>query len=340
MSVTRSELRKLRNKVYIRILTSQSIHKQLNKYRHQTEAFIEERKQELPVHEVATLYKRVERTEKAAAVSSNIAIDRSVGDEIISRLRRLRGQHFPGSPIYPSSRENMFFSRQDRDLVPSLASTFTSTLPMMCRKEESSMVTTNLSKCIPMLNSLRHCETGRAELCDKPSIIAQTAVETASDDTYESSQGSEILTRLSRLRGQFHTGSSTPYMDMQRKLLNGQVLELTSSVSTCSTEERLLTASSIVSDSSAVASGYSMVECSEVDTISEAMANLMTFAMSRENLDMVSSFMEELQNILSMNTKVIAVTANLPVAEEVLDIALRKKTKKNLWTRLKNSLLG
>ena len=55
MSVTRPQLRKLRNKVYIRILSSQTVQKQLERYRNLTEAFILERKQELALDVITAI---------------------------------------------------------------------------------------------------------------------------------------------------------------------------------------------------------------------------------------------------------------------------------------------
>ena len=77
-----------------------------------------------------------------------------------------------------------------------------------------------------------------------------------------------------------------------------------------------------------------------MENVSEAMSILLTLATSSENHGMVNSFMEELQDTMRMTTEVTTVTADISVAEEVFEPAIKGKTQRNFWTRLKNSLLG
>ena len=53
-------------------------------------------------------------------------------------------------------------------------------------------------------------------------------------------------------------------------------------------------------------SGYSKVEGSEMDSISETMASLMTFAMSGDNHDMVSYFIGEIQDTMRITIVLLA----------------------------------
>ena len=100
MSVTRSQLRGLRNKVYVRLLSSQSVEKHLMKYQSLTEIFMEEKKTELSLNEIAALESRVQRTEKASVQSHSQTGVGSAGDEILHGLKRLRGQSFGPSILY------------------------------------------------------------------------------------------------------------------------------------------------------------------------------------------------------------------------------------------------
>ena len=81
MSVTRSELRKTRNKIYVRLLSRKCVWKQLRHYQSKIEVFIEESLPELSNNEIAALFRRVQITEKAAEESSKVSGYCVVGDE-------------------------------------------------------------------------------------------------------------------------------------------------------------------------------------------------------------------------------------------------------------------
>ena len=66
---SRSELRKLRNKVYVRMLSGQNAAKHLIKFRAQGEAFIEAYKEDSSDFEMECLRRRLEVTEHAVAAS-------------------------------------------------------------------------------------------------------------------------------------------------------------------------------------------------------------------------------------------------------------------------------
>lgn len=91
MLVSRSDLRKLRNKVYVRIFSSQNIQKHLLKYQNLTQEFIKRFESQLTWTEVCSLRRRVEVTVNAAAKASMNTICDHLNDENIQRLR-LEGQ--------------------------------------------------------------------------------------------------------------------------------------------------------------------------------------------------------------------------------------------------------
>ena len=88
MSVTRSELRTLRNKVYVRLLSSKNVKSHLVKYKFLTDIFMEEKRTELSMNELAAIKSRVKKTEEAAAQAC-------VGDQLLQRLESFSGQSTP-----------------------------------------------------------------------------------------------------------------------------------------------------------------------------------------------------------------------------------------------------
>ena len=69
MSGLRSDLRKLRNKVYVRIFSGQGVVKHLLTYQFLTESFIREYKTVLSVEEVDSFHRRLKVTKNAVAAS-------------------------------------------------------------------------------------------------------------------------------------------------------------------------------------------------------------------------------------------------------------------------------
>jgi len=70
MLVTRLELRKLRNKIYVRIISKQNFQNHLRQYSSLTEALISSSGSRLLPAEIADLRSRLELTKKAAAAAS------------------------------------------------------------------------------------------------------------------------------------------------------------------------------------------------------------------------------------------------------------------------------
>ena len=89
MSGSRFELRKLRNKVYVRIFSGQSVQKHLKKYQSLTQAFIKKFETKLSLEEIGALKKRLSSTENAAGASDNFRDD-DLDKEIIRRLMRVQ----------------------------------------------------------------------------------------------------------------------------------------------------------------------------------------------------------------------------------------------------------
>ena len=89
MSFTRSELRRLRNKVYVRILSRQSIQKHLDNYQNLAQVYIKKFERKLDEEELVAIKSRVEVKKEAAAAAFTRARDDSLGDQILHRLGRL-----------------------------------------------------------------------------------------------------------------------------------------------------------------------------------------------------------------------------------------------------------
>lgn len=70
MIVSRSDLRKLRNKVYVRIFSNQTIEKYLMRYKILTQEFIQKFETQLTPEEVCSLRRRVQTTVEAASKAS------------------------------------------------------------------------------------------------------------------------------------------------------------------------------------------------------------------------------------------------------------------------------
>ena len=85
MTVTRSVLRKFRNKIYTRLFSGQSVLRHFKIYRSLSEEFILRYEAELSVDEIATLERRVKVTETTAGTRFEEIIDK----EIHSRLKSL-----------------------------------------------------------------------------------------------------------------------------------------------------------------------------------------------------------------------------------------------------------
>ena len=111
----RSELRKLRNKVYVRMFSGQSASKCLSNYRAKAEGFMEALKENLSKFEVDCLKRRLEKTEHAVAASgeTKVPVSASSYQSKVSNM----------SPDFPS-KKNITRSSQSKALT--LTSGFTS----------------------------------------------------------------------------------------------------------------------------------------------------------------------------------------------------------------------
>ena len=91
MLVTRAELRKLRNKIYVRIISKQNFHNHLRKYSSLTEAFISISGSSLHPEEIADLRSRLKLTEKAAAAATTSS-SKSADLFLVKKVRQLQGK--------------------------------------------------------------------------------------------------------------------------------------------------------------------------------------------------------------------------------------------------------
>ena len=90
MLVTRNQLRKLRNKIYVRIISKQNFHNHLRKYSYLTEVFISSCGPSLLPEEIADLRSRLELTEKAAAAATTPP-SKSADLFLVKKVRQLQG---------------------------------------------------------------------------------------------------------------------------------------------------------------------------------------------------------------------------------------------------------
>ena len=90
MLVTRAELRKLRNKIYVRIISNQSFHNHLRQYSSLTEAFISLNGSILHLEERTDLRSRVKLTEKAAAAAATTTSNKSADLPLVEKVRELK----------------------------------------------------------------------------------------------------------------------------------------------------------------------------------------------------------------------------------------------------------
>jgi len=99
MLVTRAELRKLRNKIYVRIISKQNFHNHLRKYSSLIEAFISICGSSLHPEEITDLWSRLKLTQKAAAAAATTSSSKSADLFFVKKDRQLQGKQMVVSTV-------------------------------------------------------------------------------------------------------------------------------------------------------------------------------------------------------------------------------------------------
>jgi len=183
MADLRSELRKLRNKVYVRILSHQSVEKQLTRYQNLIAAFIKRFSTELSSQQIAALQRRVHVTERAASAAAATAPAKPInsfetktcdlGEEILERFRKLKGQ----SPVLSSlstSRERQSLSTKCRDNF--LASTLATSNLVPTYKAEDKINLDTSSVCKAAISTTIPFSESKVEANDEASDTVSEAM--------------------------------------------------------------------------------------------------------------------------------------------------------------------
>jgi len=262
------------------------------------------------------------------------------------RFSRLVGQPL-GSHICCTSKENEIFTRHSRDLVPSFNSTLaqqfmnigptlTSTVAFTYKKENSLFTSTT-----PSGPTSTTFTTGIQPYLSSEKSVHTFPTEVACADASGDNLGDEILKRLRILREQ-PINPSTLSTARHSKFLTGQAGNITKD-SSQQTEE--IGSSECKNISMAACYEKSEVKYPAMDSVSEAMSILLTMAISSDNFGVINSFIEEIHDTMRLNTMATtSVTSDISeaeeVAEDVFELVQKGKPKRNLWNKLKSSLLG